>query len=238
MLRRFTFGQYKDKNSVIHKLDARLKIFYVVVLSILSFTIKIRFAILVFSLFILLLVLLSKMNLSELIKNLKPFYFIFTFLFLMYLLFSRKQLLLGITYLWRFLMLIMISLLLTYTTTISELITVIERSSKPLKIFNIKPRNIAVMISVAVRFVPVMFIRFDKTKEAMLARLANFRKMRNIKLLITIVLEKMLKSASNLSDAMQSRLYNENAESHKKLRMGILDYASIGFVLIFLFIIY
>ncbi|MBI2656791.1 energy-coupling factor transporter transmembrane protein EcfT [Candidatus Woesearchaeota archaeon] len=238
MLRRFTFGQYKDRNSVIHSLDARIKMIYVIVFGILSFAIKSKSGILIFSLFVLSLIVLSKMSLSELIRNLMPFYFIFVFLLLMYILFSRNQLVLGVIYIWRFLMLIIISLLLTYTTTIQNLIVAIEKLSKPLKIFSIKPRNIAVMVSVAVRFVPVMFIRFDKTRESMLARLADLRKIKHIKLLVMVVLEKMFGSASNLSDALQSRLYNENLANKKILRFNKYDYLSIVFILILIVIIY
>src|SRR3989338_10379964 len=151
MIKRLTFGQYRSRNSALHSLDARIKIIYIIVLGILSFMAKSKFEIAVFSLFMVCIVLLSKMSLREFIKNLRPFYFVFIFLLLMYLIFSRNQIILGLRYIWRFLMLIMMSMLLTYTTTIQELISAIERLSKPLKLFKIKPRNIAVMISVAVR---------------------------------------------------------------------------------------
>ena len=238
MIKRLTFGQYRSRNSVLHSLDARIKIIYVVVLGILSFAIKSKFEIIVFSLFILCIVLLSKMGLNELVKNLSPFYFIFIFLLLMYLIFSRSQIILGLMYIWRFLMLIIISMLLTYATTIQELIAAIEKLSKPLKIFKIKPRNVAVMISVAVRFIPLMFIRFEKTREAMASRLADFRKIRHVKLLVLNLLEKMLKSASNLSDAMYSRLYNEDAESRRIMKLGKNDYMSMIAVITLIFIIY
>ncbi|MBI2101947.1 energy-coupling factor transporter transmembrane protein EcfT [Candidatus Woesearchaeota archaeon] len=238
MIKRLTFGQYRGKDSVLHSLDVRIKIIYVVVLGILSFAIKSKFEIIVFSLFMLCIVLLSKMSLNELIKNLMPFYFIFIFLLLMYLIFSRSQIILGLRYIWRFLMLIIISMLLTYTTTIQELISAIEKLSKPLKIFQIKPRNIAVMISVAVRFIPLMFIRFEKTREAMASRLADFRKIMYVKLLVLNLLEKMLKSASDLSDAMHSRLYNEDAESRRIMKLGKNDYISMAVVIMLILIIY
>ena len=238
MIKRLTFGQYRSRNSVLHSLDARIKLSYVVVLGILSFAIKSKYEVIVFSLFMLCVVLLSKMSLNEFVKNLKPFYFVFVFLLLMYLIFSRSQLVLGLKYIWRFLMLIIISMLLTYTTTIRELIAAIETLSKPLKIFKIKPRNIAVMISVAVRFIPLMFIRFERTREAMTSRLADFRKLKHIKLLILNLLEKMFKSASNLSDAMHSRLYNEDAESGKAMELRSCDYLSIVIIMMLIIIIY
>lgn len=238
MLKRITFGQYRSRNSVLHSIDARIKIIYVVVLGILSFGIKSKFEITVFSLFILCIALLSKMGLNGLIKNLRPFYFAFIFLLIMYLIFSRSQIILGLMYIWRFLMLIIISMLLTYTTTINELIAAIESLSRPLEIFKIKPRNIAVMISVAVRFIPLMFIRFEKTRESMASRLADFRKMRHVRLLVINLLEKMLKSASNLSDAMHSRLYNEDIKSRKMMKLKSQDYLSIAVIAMLILVIY
>ena len=72
----------------------------------------------------------------------------------------------------------------------------------------------------------------------MASRSANFRKMKNIRLLMINLLERMFRSASNLSDAMQSRLYNENARSRKTLGLGSYDYISMIFVLAFIFLIY
>ncbi len=238
MIRRLTFGQYKNKDSIIHSLDARTKIICVIILSILLLEAKAKFEILILSSFVFFVLLLSKINLVELLKNLRPFYFIFIFLLLMYIIFSRNQLLFGIVYLWRFLMLLIITLILTYTTTIPELIKAIENLLRPLKLLKIKPRNIAIAISVAVRFMPVLFIRLEKTREAMLSRLANFRKIRHIKLLVVILLEKMLKSASSLSDSMYARIYNENVEIKRLMKFKKYDYISIIIVILIAFIIY
>ncbi len=238
MIKKFTFGQYRDKSSAIHHLDARIKIIYVIVLGILSFTIRAKADIFIFSLFVLMIVVLAKIGLRDLLSNLRPFYLIFVFLLAMYLIFSRDQIVLGLVYLWRFLMLIIISLLLTFTTKISDLIAAIERLSKPLRIFGIKPRNLAMMISVAVRFIPVMFVYFERAREAMISRLANLRKLSHMKVLVVLLLEKMLKSASNLSDSMYSRLYDENLESKRVMKLNAYDYISVIVVAFFIFIIY
>ena len=237
MIKGISLGQYRHKESVIHFLDARIKISYVILLSIISFSIKSSFYIAVFTSFILLILLLAKIDLKSFAKNLRPFYLIFVFILLMYILFSPNQIKLGLIAVWRFFILISISMLLTFTTKLSDIVGAIEKLSRPLKIFKIKPRNIAVMISIAIRFIPVMFINFERAREAMLSRLANFRKLKHIKLLILVVLERMLKSASNLSDAMHSRLYNENVESKRIMKLGEYDYLSmIAMALLLLFI--
>lgn len=231
------FGQYRFKNSFIHKLDPRIKLLYVIALSILVFAINNFSKILIFSIFIAVIILLSKIRVRALIKGLSPFYFIFIFIFLMYLIFSRNKIEQGLITIWRFLMLIVISFVLTYATTIPNLITALEKLLKPLKIINVKPRNVATMISITVRFVPVMFINLERLKEAMLARLANFRKLKHANSLMIALLERMFKSASNLTDAMQSRLYNENVESHKILELKEYDYVSIILVSMFIALI-
>ena len=235
MIKKISFGQYGYKKSMVHSLDSRLKLLYVLFLSILIFLINDFRQILIFSFFIFVVILLSKIEIKTIIKNLKTFIFIFIFIFAMYVVFSRNDLEQGLITIWRFLMLIMISTVLTFTTTTSSLITAIEKLARPLKIVGIKPRNIAVLVSVTIRFIPVMFINMEKTKEAMISRLADFKKVKNIKTLILVLLEKMFKSASNLSDAMQSRLYNENAKSYKTLRLGVSDYASMFVVVMFIY---
>lgn len=238
MIEMMSFGQYLHKKSVVHRLDPRLKIIYVIILSMTVFLINSISKILAFSFFVLVILILTKISIAHFIRSLRPFFFIFAFILSMYAIFSLSQLSQGFIAIWRFLMLVLISFILTSTTTTSCLIAAIERLIQPIKILNVKPRNVATMISVAVRFMPVMLIYFERQRESMLARLANFRKIKNIKLIIMNLFQRMIKSAYLLSDAMQSRLYNENAKSHKILRLDRNDYISAAFVLIFLLAIY
>ena len=238
MIKKLYFGQYRHKETILHYLDPRIKLIYVMVLSILVFLSKDTYSVTIFSLFIVLCILLAKINIKTILKGLRSFYFIFIFLILMYIIFSPGQLRQGFIAIWRFLMFILISLILTFTTPIAGLVAALERLAKPLKIFGIKPRNIATMVSIAIRFIPVMFINFERVRESMLSRLADFKKMKNIKLVVVLMLHRMLKSASNLSDAMYSRIYNENVESSKPLEFKKYDYVSTVFVIILILIIY
>lgn len=238
MIKRFSFGQYMHKDSLMHSLDCRLKIMYVVVLSILAFAIKGVSEILLFTTCIFLIVILAKIDFKSYIKNLRAFYSLFIFILLMYVLFSRNNLNQGFIAIWRFWILITISIILTFSTTTSNLVTGIKKLSMPLKVFGFKPRNIALLISMAIRFVPVMFVNMERTREAMLSRLANFRRLKSIKSLMIVLLEKMLKSASNLSDALQSRLYDENVESQKVLKLKFHDYLSLAIVISLVIVIY
>lgn len=238
MIKGLTLGQYMDKNSSVHGLDSRLKLVGIILLGILVFIIKDAKEIIIFSVFMVFLILISKISLQNLLKNLRAFYSIFIFILVMYLIFSRSQLNQGFLAVWRFLMLVLVSLAFTFTTKISDIITAIEKLTKPLKFFGIKPRNTATMISIAIRFMPSMFTAVEKTREAMISRLADFRKPKHIKLFMVVMLEKMLKSASGLSDAMQARLYNENIENKRIMNLKTNDYLSIAVLAILILIIY
>lgn len=238
MIRRLFFGQYLHRESIIHNLDPRLKVVYAISLSFTLFLSDKFSEMLIFSAFVFAVMLLTKVDIPYFIRNLAPFRLVFVFILVMYIVFSPSQIQQGLVAVWRFLILIFLSSVLTFTTTIQELVNAIERLAKPLKSIGIKPRNVATMISVAIRFLPVMFLQFERQKDAMLARLANFRKFKHIRLVVESLLERMLRSAYLLTEAMQSRLYNENARSHRRLRMKMQDYASILLVLVFTAVIY
>lgn len=220
-------GSYVFKHSFIHRLDARIKIFYVAALSTLIFSVRKLPDALIFTAGIIFILAMSKMDAAYILKNLRRFFSVFLFIFLMYIVFSNEKIIEGIFVLWRFLMLILVSLALTYSTSLSNLTLAIEKISVPLKFFGIKPRNIALMITVSMRFIPVMFLRLEKCREAMLARLADLNKLKNLKILIISLLEHMFVSASTLSEAMSARLYNEDASSTRVMRLSGNDYISL-----------
>lgn len=233
-------GSFVSKNSFIHSLDARIKILHVVTFNTLLFSVKKFPDMLIFSFVVLFIITIAKMDARYIEKNLRKFISVFLFIFLMYVIFSSDKIIEGMFVLWRFLMLILISLVLTYSTSLSDLTLAIEKLSKPLKIFGIKPRNISLMISIAIRFIPVMLLRLERCKEAMLARLADFRKLKTIKILVISLLEHMFVSAASLSDAMSARLYNENTQSSRIMRLSRNDYISLLalFLLVIMFFWY
>ena len=238
MLKKLTFGQYAHKDSIIHKLDPRIKILAVIALSAAAFLLETYYKFAMFSLFVLLLIILSKINFSSLIRNLRPFFFIFVFILLMYIFFSRNQLDQGIRTIWRFILFIIIASILTFTTTITSMITAIEKLSAPLKLIKINPRTIALLIALTIRFVPALFLYADRIKDARLARLGSLKSPKHIKLLFLPLLDRIFKSASTLSDAMVSRGYTEKRISYFNIiRLKYYDYIFFTVLLAFILLI-
>ena len=230
MLRNLIIGQYVYKDSFIHKLDPRIKILFVILISIVLFLIKSYAGFALAVIFIAAIALLSRIKIKNVLRNLRPFLFFFVFILLMYALFSRNELVKGIITVLRFVLLIIIASVLTFSTTISDLVLALEKLFKPLKIMGIKSRDIAVMVSITLRFIPLFFLEAMKIRDAKLSRLAELKKLKHIKLIVMPLLEKVFKRASNLSDAMESRCYrNYRYSNFKELKLGLRDYVAIVF---------
>lgn len=238
MLKKLTFGQYAYKDSIIHKLDPRIKILSVVALSATAFLLETYYKFAIFSLFVLALIMLSKINFSSLIRNLRPFFFIFVFILLMYVFFSRNQLDQGIRTIWKFVLFLIIASILTFTTTITNMVTAIEKLLAPLRLIKVNPKTFALLIALTIRFVPALFLYADRIKDARLARLGSLKNPKHIKLLFLPLLDRIFKSASTLSDAMVARSYTEKRTAYFNIiRLKYYDCISFILLLITLFFI-
>lgn len=225
MLRKLIFGQYSYKNTIIHKLDPRLKLLINLGLSIILFLIK-DIKLLFITIFIMGLVLISKVRLKEIIYNLKPFYFIFFIILVMYLV--SNKFLTGLIVVWRFLLLLLITHILLSTTSYSELVLAFE----PLV-----NRDIAIAISTSIRFIPYLFLEIIKIRDTQLSRLTNFKKLKNIKLFIEAILRKMVNVVIVLTDSMIARCYRNTGYTRAyKLKFQFHDYIA-ALIIISLFIL-
>ena len=150
----------------------------------------------------------------------------------MYFLFSKNEISQGIITVWRFVLLIIIASILTFSTSISHLVYAIEKLFMPLKLIGVNSRNIAVMVSATIRFIPLLFSEASKIKDAQKSRGANLKKVKHIVGLINPLLRKTFVRASNLAAAMESRCYRDYGYSHfKELKISTRDYVFVLFTI-------
>ena len=233
MFRKLSFGQYSYKNSITHGLDPRIKIISVIILSAAAFLIDSYSKIMIFSVFIILLIMLSKLKFSALLGSIRPFFFIFFFILLMYIIFSRNDLNSGILTIWRFILFIAIASILTFTTTITDLITAIEKLLKPLETIRINTRNFSLLIALTIRFIPALFLYAGRIKDAQSARLGSMKKPGQIKVFIAKLLDRIFSSASAVSDALVSRNYNRIRVSYfNPVKLEFKDYLSLSILIV------
>lgn len=155
----------------------------------------------------------------------------------MYIFFSRNEIDQGIRTIWKFILFITIASILTFTTTINNMVTAIEKLLNPLKIININSKTIALLIALTIRFIPSLFLYADRIRDARLARLGNLKKPKHIKLLFLPLMDKVFKTASNLSDAMLARNYSEKRAAYFNV-IHLKNYDHVSFVLLLIFIVF
>lgn len=224
-----SFGQYHYRDSLLHRLDPRIKLAGVLLLSLFPFFIGEMKRAIFLTVFVFGLILIGKMPLERVWKGMRAFLPYFVFLLLIYIVVPPHDFLKGIITIWRFLILIIVSSILLFCTTISSLLAALEFYLGPLAILGIRPRNIAVMAATTIRFVPLLFEKVDRTKDAMVSRGADFRKIKHLKAFVGSLLGKAFTRANNLADAMYSRGYRDtNFTKYFRLKAGMIDFFSLA----------
>jgi energy-coupling factor transport system permease protein len=125
------------------------------------------------------------------------------------------------------------------TTVPSEFISGIEGILKPLRPLGIPTHDIAIMLSLAMRFVPTFLGEIDRIKKAQMARGANFKKgniIKKIKSITSLALPLILisfKRAEETATAMEGRGYKRGPRTYlKNLRMSSIDYAALILIVV------
>lgn len=260
MLKDITIGQYISGNSILHKMDPRIKIILTLVFIVVLFLVSNPFAYGGLILFTLLLMFISKIPFKYILKGLKPMLFIILFTVVLNLfLTSGKELwslkvfdgwTIRITYegvkmsilmFLRLTLLVMGTSLLTLTTSPLKLTDGIESLLKPFEIIKVPAHEIAMMMSIAIRFIPTLAEETDKIIKAQTARGADFesgniimRAKAMIPLLVPLFVS-AFRRADELATAMDSRCYHggKNRTRMKEMKITKMDILSVIFMIIF-----
>lgn len=259
MFKDITIGQYVDGNSAIHKMDPRVKILLSIVYIIILFVINSLKAYVFFGIFTLALVLLSGVPLRYIIKGLRPMLYILIFTAVINLFMTGGSTVLWRSALWssvkitkegaqaavqmilRLVFLVTGTSLLTLTTTPIMLTDGIEQLLKPFEIIKVPSHEIAMMMTIAIRFIPTLSEETDKIMKAQMARGADFESgniLRRTKAMVPILVPLFIsafKRADDLAVAMDSRCYNSaNKRTRmKKMKMTWIDAAAAAVMLVF-----
>ncbi len=236
-------GQFFAADSIIHRLDPRIKLLLTFVYTLLMFFIE-NMLIFTFNMLMIVIVYkLAKIPLKILIKGIKkilPILLIsaginifliqgetvFKFLGVSI---TKQGLYMVSTMIVRIICLISGMLLLLYTTSPAELVAAMEKILRPLRVFNISPEEVAIMLSIALHFVPILLLEAEKIINAQRARGAKFDSKRlkeKLRAYITIIIPLLVstsKRANDLAIAMESRCYHGG---ENRTRFKILHYSA------------
>lgn len=259
MIRDITLGQYYPGESLIHKLDSRIKIIATILFIIELFIVEdfIGFGICAIALG--LVVAISKVPLGFIMRGMKPILFILLFTFflnifmvdgevlvrLWFLKVTKEGLFVAIFMAIRLILLIISSSLLTFTTKPISLTDGMEGLLKPLKLIKVPTHEIAMMMSIALRFIPTLIEETDKIMKAQQARGADFESgniMQRAKALIPILVPLFISAfqiAQDLAMAMESRCYRGGVGRTRMHQMKFegKDYGTLILIIAFLGVI-
>ncbi|MFV0499838.1 MAG: energy-coupling factor transporter transmembrane component T family protein [Bacilli bacterium] len=221
-------GKYYPIDSIIHKLDARVKIIATCIFLIGLFITRNLMILPIYLVFIIIIAILAKVKVKSLISSLKPLRFLMLFMIFFNLFFYKNGTIVfefkfieiydeaiyrTVFFLTRIIIMVLYSTMLTLTTAPLELAAAIEALLKPLKRFKFPAHEIGMMISIALRFIPTLFEEMNKIMNAQASRGIDFKngkikeKIRGIISLLIPLFVNSLKRADDLANAMEVRGY-------------------------------
>ncbi|MCL0050781.1 energy-coupling factor transporter transmembrane protein EcfT [Dehalococcoidia bacterium] len=245
----YKLGQYIPGSSPVHRLDPRVKIAAVMLVSI---TVLRADAFIVVAVTILLagITFIARLSLAHLLRAVRPLVIFFALIFLVHLFFTPgtpiplplatyEGLYRGVLLTWRFVFLILSAAILTMTTLPSELISGLEWCLRPLRPLGIPSHDVAVMVSIVLRFVPTLLQELDQIKEAQMARGADFKagnllaRMKRVSSLVIPLIRNSILRAEELAIGMEGRGYHRGPRTYmRELRMTPSDYIILALLVI------
>lgn len=258
MLKDITLGQYFPGSSALHRMDPRMKIIITLIYVTALFFVKNFSGFAVFFAFVFLCVFSSKIPFKFVLKGLKPLWFIIIFTGALNIFMTDGNTAFQIPYtplratwegirlaafmILRLILLIMGTSLLTLTSSPISLTDGIETLLSPMKKIKMPVHELAMMMTIAIRFIPTLLEETDKIMKAQSARGADFaggnifkRAKALVPLLVPLFIS-AFRRADELAMAMESRCYHGGSgrTRMKKLCMGRVDFISLSISVLFI----
>lgn len=256
MIKDITIGQYIPGKSYLHKTDPRVKILLTVLIMAVLLIIDTYAGFGLFALFILVVIISSGIPVRYTLKGLKPVLFIIIFtavinLFsgqgtpiykLGFLKITHEGIDMTIKMTLRLSLLIMTASLLTLTTTPIMLTDGIEKLMNPLRRFGVPSHEIAMMMTIALRFIPTLLEETDKIMKAQAARGADFdtgniiQRAKSFVPVLVPLFVSAFRRADELANAMEARCYrgSEGRTRMKQLKVTGIDYVVSAVAIFFM----
>ena len=247
MLSNITMGQYYPTDSIVHRLDPRVKILLTIAFIVGIFLVHSLWGYALALVFVYFMARLSHVPFKMLMRGLRPLRFILVLTFVLNLFFSGEGTILwqwslititheglsrAVHYCLRLLFLVIGTSLLTLTTSPVSLSDGLELLLSPLKVIHFPAHELAMMMTIALRFIPTLLEEADKIMKAQMARGADFesgnllaRAKAMVPLLVPLFVS-AFRRAGDLAMAMESRCYR-GGEGRTRLRVLKLTRADL-----------
>ncbi|HPF29123.1 MAG TPA: energy-coupling factor transporter transmembrane component T [Lachnospiraceae bacterium] len=256
MLREITLGQYYQTNSVVHRMDARTKLIATFAYIISLFIRTNIYVYLIAAFFLSVAIIACRVPFKHIVKGMKAIMVLLLVTVILNMFWTRGEVIfqiwkISITWeglrialfmVFRLSFLILGSNIMTLTTTPSNLTDGLESIMRPLKAIRVPVHEIAMMMSIALRFIPILMEETDKIMKAQLARGADFENgnlIKKAKSLVPILVPLFISAfrrANDLAMAMEARCYRggDGRTKMKPLHYEGRDYLTFLILIIYL----
>jgi energy-coupling factor transport system permease protein len=257
MSRSITLGQYLPGTSLIHRLNPRVKILALLIILILLFSLNTYSGLTGFFFLAMALIALTKVPFRYFVRGIRPIFYIIVFALVIYLFFTKGGVVLfrigfvtvesegvreGFFVVIRLISLVLFSLMVTLTTTPLSLTYGISYFLKPLRYIGLPTEEVAMIMAVALRFIPTLMEESQRLMRAQMARGADFgsgsifRKAKSLIPLIVPLFVSAFRRADELALAMEARGYRLGAKRTRMYEDLIVsrDWAVLAIVLVLL----
>ena len=251
MLKDVTLGQYFPGDTLVHRLDPRTKLVSVVLYFVALFSANGVFSTLLVLSTLMMCVAISRIRPRAMLKGMKPLLFIVIFTAILNLFYTEGHVIARwwifkvteeglrrtVLMMLRIMLLVSCTFLLTYTTSPLQLTDGLEQLFRPLKKIGFPVHEMAMMMSIALRFIPTLIEETDKIMSAQKARGADFETgslLSRAKALLPVLVPLFVSAfrrADELATARECRCYHggEGRTRMKVLKMGAADYVTLLF---------
>ena len=249
-MKNVALGQYFPGSSLMHRMDPRVKLLLTLAIIVLIFFVHTYWGYLAVLGMLLLAVACSRISIKFVLKGIKPMWFVILLTFIMNIFFLTGEKILwqwgavkiyqeglekAIELAIRLILLVMCSTILTLTTSPKEITDALESLLRPLKIVHFPVHEMALMMSIALRFIPTLMEETDRIMKAQTARGASFDSgglMEKAKGMIPILVPLFVsafKRADELALAMEARCYHggDNRTRMKVFHVQLRDYLAL-----------
>lgn len=256
MIRDITLGQYYQADSPIHKMDPRVKLIGTICYIISLFLFRNVSTYVIATVFLITVIRISKVPFRFITRGMKSIVVLMmiTVVFNLFLTpgdtlvqfyrlkITRQGVEASVYMIIRLTYLIIGSSLMTLTTTPNNLTDGMEKLLKPLSIVKVPVHEVAMMMSIALRFIPILLEETDKIMKAQMARGADFengnliQKAKNLVPLLVPLFISAFRRANDLAMAMEARCYRggEGRTKMKPLKYHKRDYCAYGVLIVYL----
>lgn len=259
-----TIGQFYPGKSIIHRLDPRTKIICTLIFISAVFLAKTYLAYAIIAAFVAFVLAVARLPLKLVYKSIKPLWIIILLTMLVHFFTGKGEVIwswwllsvtqegldMGIMMSLRLVFLILFSSMLTFTTSPIVLTDGIENLLRPFKRIGVPAHELAMMMTIALRFIPTLLEETDKIMKAQTSRGADFasgnlvKKAKNLVPLLVPLFISAFRRADDLATAMEARCYRggEGRTRMHVLQLAIRDKVAflivVGFVLVLAFFRY